>query len=81
MPDQLAPVDRTNRRIETIEEKLAHIERTVQELSDLLYKQQRELDAVTRRHQLLLQQLDTMVAPSVDGSDDPLSRLEKPPHY
>ncbi len=81
MPNKLEPVDLANRRIETLEEKLAHIEHAVQELSDLLYRQQRELDSVTQRHQRLLQQLDAMMTVSADEGGDPLSRVEKPPHY
>ena len=57
--------------------KIAHLERSVQELSDVLYRQQRELDALTERHQQLLRQVEVLGAEGADAA----TRVEIPPHY
>jgi SlyX protein len=63
-------------RIEALEFKVAHLERALQELSDVLYRQQRELDALRDRAQQLLQQVQSLE----DRGADP-TRVEIPPHY
>jgi SlyX protein len=63
-------------RIDTVEFKVAHLERALQELSDVLYRQQRELDALRARNELLLQQVQQLE----DRGGDP-NRVEIPPHY
>jgi SlyX protein len=63
-------------RIDTLEFKVAHLERALQELSDVLYRQQRELAALRARNELLLQQLQQLE----DRGGDP-NRVEIPPHY
>ncbi len=60
-----------------IEEKLAFLERAVNELSDVVARQQKDLDRVTDRHQRLLDKLAAMESdwgPSATAE-------EKPPHY
>jgi SlyX protein len=64
-------------RISAIEEKLAHLERAVNELSDVVARQQKELDRATDRHQRLMDKLAAMESdwgPSATAD-------EKPPHY
>jgi SlyX protein len=63
-------------RIETLEFKVAHLERALQELSDVLYRQQRELDVLRDRQAVLADQLGQLE----DRSADP-NRIEVPPHY
>jgi SlyX protein len=63
-------------RIEVVEIKVAHLERAVQELSDVLYRQQQQLDALTARNQELAAQLRALA-----GTDLPPAVAEKPPHY
>jgi uncharacterized coiled-coil protein SlyX len=63
-------------RIEAVEFKLAHLERAVQELSDVLYRQQQQLDAVLALHQRLRQQVEEIDDRSADASP-----VEIPPHY
>jgi SlyX protein len=63
-------------RIETLEFKLAHLERAVQELSDVLYRQQRELDGVLEVNRQLRRQVEELETRAADAS-----RLEIPPHY
>jgi len=64
-------------RLATIEEKLAHLELAVNELSDVVARQQKELDRATDRHQRLIDKLATME--SDWGSS--ATAEEKPPHY
>jgi SlyX protein len=63
-------------RIDTLEFKVAHLERALQDLSDVLYRQQRELDALRARNEQLLQQVQQLE----DRGGDP-NRVEIPPHY
>jgi len=63
-------------RVETVEFKLAHLERAVQELSDVLYRQQQQLDVVLAAHQRLREQLE-----EIDGRTGDAAPVEIPPHY
>ena len=64
-------------RIDAIEEKLAHLERAVNELSDVVARQQKELDRATDRHQRLMDKLAAMESDfGASATAD-----EKPPHY
>jgi len=65
-----------NDRIDALEFKVAHLERALQELSDVVYLQQRELDALRDRNQQLHQQLQQLE----ERGGDP-NRVEIPPHY
>jgi SlyX protein len=71
-----APAVNDATRIETLEFKLAHLERAVQELSDVLYRQQRELDGVVEVNRQLRRQLEEFATRAADGSV-----AEIPPHY
>ena len=64
-------------RLEALEFKVAHLERALAELSDVLARQQRELHGVRVRHGQLLARLadwETPAGASADGH-------EPPPHY
>jgi len=63
-------------RVERLEFKVAHLEKAVQDLSDVLYRQQRELDALRDRERELAEQVQQLE----DRGPDP-SRVEIPPHY
>jgi uncharacterized coiled-coil protein SlyX len=63
-------------RLEAVEFKIAHLERAVQELSDVLYRQQQQLDASLAMNQRLRQQLEDIES----RSGDPTA-IEIPPHY
>ncbi len=63
--------------IERLETKIAYLEQSHQELSDVLYAQQRELDSLKARFAALVSRLQDS-----DGNAqkfDPES--ERPPHY
>jgi len=66
----------TPERIDALEFKVAHLERTLQELSDVLYRQQRELDALRERSQSLSEQLQQL-----DDRGAGPTGVEIPPHY
>lgn len=62
-------------RLEQLETKVAHLEHALQQLSDALYVQQRELERVIERNRQLLDELDGGVAATS------ATAFEKPPHY
>jgi uncharacterized coiled-coil protein SlyX len=64
-------------RIEALEIRIAHLERSIQQLSDALYRQQRELARVVERNRQLLAELETAADPLGDAA----TRVEIPPHY
>jgi SlyX protein len=64
-------------RLDAIEEKLAHLEREVHELSDVVARQQKEIERALERNQRLVEKLAAMESefgPSATAH-------EKPPHY
>jgi SlyX protein len=63
-------------RIDALEFKVAHLERALQELSDVVYRQQRELDSLRDHNQHLLEQVRQLE----QRGGDP-NRVEIPPHY
>jgi uncharacterized coiled-coil protein SlyX len=63
-------------RVDTLEFKVAHLERALQELSDVLYRQQCELDSLRDRNQQLVEQVQQLS----DRAGDP-NAVEIPPHY
>ena len=63
-------------RVEAIEFKLAHLERALQELSDVVYRQQREIDAALELNRNLRRQVDELESRTPDPG-----AVEIPPHY
>jgi SlyX protein len=64
-------------RLDAIEEKLAHLEQAVTQLSDVVARQQKELDRALDRNQRLMDKiaaLESDLGPSATAH-------EKPPHY
>ena len=64
-------------RLTEIEIKLAHVEQTVNELNDVIVKQQTYIDSLERGMERLKERLQT--DGGIEGSGDPQD--EKPPHY
>lgn len=63
-------------RLEAIEFKVAHLERAQQELSDVLVRQQQELDRLKDRLERLQQMLEAAQEPAEASAG-----FEIPPHY
>lgn len=61
-----------------LEEKLAHLMRTMDDLSDVVARQQSEIDRLTRRVEMLIQR-------EADRAEDLSGGViigdERPPHY
>ena len=64
-------------RLDAIEEKLAHLERAVSELSDVVARQQQELARALDRNQRLTEKL----AARESDFGTSATAHEKPPHY
>jgi len=64
-------------RLDAIEEKLAHLERAVVELSDVVARQQKELDRALDRNQRLMDKIAALESDFGPSAAAP----EKPPHY
>lgn len=64
-------------RLDTIEEKLAHLEQAISQLSDVVARQQKDLDRALERNQRLLDKLAALES-DVGAS---ATAHEKPPHY
>ena len=64
-------------RLEALEFKLAHLERGLQELSDVVVRQQRDLDRLALRNEQLLEQLENLRQEAEEKKDP----HEVPPHY
>ena len=68
-------MDETN-RIEALEVKDAHLERALQELSEVMYRQQREIDGMVELNRQLRSQVEQLETRGADASS-----VEIPPHY
>jgi SlyX protein len=64
-------------RLDQIEIKLAHLERALSELNDVVIRQQREIELLTARNRQLKHQLEVLEA----GDGATTDGFEKPPHY
>jgi len=64
-------------RLDTLEEKVAHLERALGELSDVVARQQKELDLALQRNQRLLDKIAALESDSGPSA----TAYEKPPHY
>ena len=67
----------TTDTIERVELKIAFLERANTELSDVVYRQQGELDQLRLRLEALASRLDTMKTSATEYSAED----ERPPHY
>jgi SlyX protein len=62
-------------RIDAIEERVAHLTRTVEDLSDIIARQADEIDRLTRRMALVM---DRMSGPDEGGA---VFTDQRPPHW
>lgn len=72
-------------RLDAIEFKLAHMEHTLGALSDVIARQQREIDSAHERLKHLAERLAGFDHPHSEGQSEDgsasASAFEKPPHY
>ncbi len=68
----------TDTRINALEEQIAHLTRTVDDLSDIVARQEREIAVLTRRAQLLMEREAEREA---QGGGGIVVGDERPPHY
>ena len=72
-------------RLEAVEFKLAHMEHTLGTLSDVIARQQREIDAAHERLKHLAERLAGFESPHSEarsvGAEADAGGFEKPPHY
>ena len=64
-------------RLDQIEIKLAHLERALTELNDVVIRQQREIERLTTLNRQLKHQMELLEA----GGGARAEGFEKPPHY
>jgi SlyX protein len=61
-----------------LEEKIAHLTRTVEDLSDIVARQEKELDLATRRIAMLMER---EAQREMDGGGSVPMGDERPPHW
>lgn len=61
-----------------LEEQIAHLTRSVEEMSDVIARQQQEIDVLTRRVAMLMQREGER---QQDGGGGVIFGDERPPHY
>ena len=64
-------------RLEAIEIKLAHLEAAVAQISDVVARQQKELDRALDRNQRLMEKIAAIESEAGASA----TAYEKPPHY
>ena len=64
--------------MEQLEEQIAHLARTVDDLSDIVASQQKEIDLLTRRVAMLMEREAQREA---DAGAAVFTGNERPPHY
>ncbi len=64
--------------MQELEEKIAHLTRTVDELSDVVARQEKEIETLNRRVFMLMQREGERDA---EGSGGVVLGDERPPHY
>ncbi|MBO9478567.1 SlyX family protein [Shimia sp. R11_0] len=64
--------------MEQLEEQIAHLTRTVEELSDVVARQDSEIALLTRRVQMLMEREASRES---DGGGGVVLGDERPPHY
>jgi SlyX protein len=65
-------------RLDDVEVRIAHLERGLQELSDVIVRQQKALDHAMERQQRLAERLAALQS---DDDSEAATRTEIPPHY
>ena len=64
--------------MEKLEEQIAHLTRTVEDLSDIVARQEKEISTLNRRVEMLMRREGEREA---SGSGGVIVADERPPHY
>ena len=65
-------------RIEELEIRLSHLERSLQDISDEVIRQQQEIERLGERNLRLAERVEAMQS---EAAEDAATREEPPPHY
>ena len=68
----------TESRLTDLESTLAFQERTIQDLSDVICRQQQDIDTLAKQVQILVQKMEQSQTPADNGGD---AESTVPPHY
>jgi SlyX protein len=75
--ERTEPIERAD-AIERLETKLAYLERANHELSDVVYRQQREIQGLRAKFDSLVDRVSSLSGSSEEGRTP---EDERPPHY
>jgi len=67
----------TDKRITELETKVAYQEHTIQELNDVIYRQQQQIDEIEIKCQHLMDRIQSLA--ETGAGDQPAN--DRPPHY
>lgn len=73
-----------DKRFDALEEKLAYLEMANAQLEDEIFRQQQEIDALTKAHRNMLERIEVLQDRAAEG--DSMGQTgggagERPPHY
>ena len=68
----------SEKRLQAMEEKLAFFEMASVDMGEEIFRQQQEIEALTKAHQSLLQRIDLL---QESADQDLQDNNERPPHY
>ena len=74
----------SEKRLQEFEEKLAYLEMANAQLEEEIFRQQQEIDALTKAHRSMQQRVEALqerVAEQVSPGQSGVAQNEKPPHY
>jgi len=74
----------SEKRLQEFEEKLAYLEMANAQLEEEIFRQQQEIDALTKAHRSMQQRVEALqerAAEQVSPGQSGVAQNEKPPHY
>ena len=66
------------KRFEQMEEKLAYLEMASAELGEEIFRQQKEIDALTKAHRTILARVEVL---QDTAAENDMESDQRPPHY
>ena len=74
----------SEKRLQEFEEKLAYLEMANAQLEEEIFRQQQEIDALTKAHRSMQQRVEVLqdrATEQVSPGQSSVTQNEKPPHY